>query len=169
MMQTKDDSFTDGDQKILSQFLHAWHEVFGSDQITASQALQYTEGIYDCPLKDAIHKLYPKKNQITAKGLGRLLNYRAEIVVDGLKLQRYKAKSSNDAAFWRVTTVNKQQLSQTQKSNAAPFWKPAPSLEKQEEQKADVYMMSVNILEKLQPMLLNIIYDELLKEVNDAA
>jgi hypothetical protein len=81
----------------------------------------------------------------------------------------YASCNLKNVTFSPIAKKANHQQEQTSKSNAAPFWKPAPSLEKQEEQKADVYMMSVNILEKLQPMLLNLIYEELSKEVNHAA
>lgn len=48
------------------------------------------------------------------------------------------------------------------------FWEASPEAKKDEDKKADIYLMAINILERLQPMLLNVIYEELNKEVANA-
>ena len=81
---------------------------------------------------------------------------------NSLKEVREKAQQCRDMIAEGLDPLD----SEPQKQK--PAWMQPRTKQTEEDRKADVYAMSVNILQRLQPVLLNLIYDELYNGMKDA-
>jgi hypothetical protein len=96
---------TDPEQEMLSALLVAWHNEFGSSQVTTAEVLQRANKGLDSPLLDAIRE-FSTHQQVTQRGLGRMLRFRADRICGGMKLQMLK-KNTSGIRYWRVLEMPK--------------------------------------------------------------
>ena len=96
----------DPEQEMLTCLLDAWHNEFGSIQVTTAEVLQRANKAIDSPLLEAIREFIPHQTQVSQKGLGKMLRFRADRICAGKKLQMLR-KSASGVRYWRVIEMPK--------------------------------------------------------------
>lgn len=99
----------DPEHEALSIILHCWVNRFGDKAITASELHKYLDpesnGLHEeaAQMRDAFEELSFGSVK-SARALGKVLGYRKDRIVDGLRLER--AGEKEKTALWRVTAVS---------------------------------------------------------------
>jgi hypothetical protein len=155
----------DMERKIhVSWLQHEFNQLLAQRAVPGAIQAEFSRHLKQCQAKGLFENFYART--VTFKEEHFDFAVRLE---EKFTAQDYEACSLKNVAAAPVPKMAEQlPTKETPTSTKTPFWKSKPNEALEEEKKADVYMMSVNILEKLQPMLLNLIYEELSKEVNHA-
>jgi hypothetical protein len=110
MQQVIANQATDPEQESLGELVKAWHKHFGSDWQPLSEVIDVYRKVFafdktvtspaEESLADAIKDFHVGHKELTTKGLGRMLKYRKERIVGGLRLEQ--SKVGHDTSRWRV-------------------------------------------------------------------
>jgi len=111
---------SDPEQVLLSDLLNGWHDVFGSDAVTAKDllavhtkvtdsdadarrgfAVQVTDG--ERQLADALNE-FRGVRALTARSIGKVLQFREGRLVDGMRIRK-RSTSGKHSQLWRVERV----------------------------------------------------------------
>lgn len=103
----------DPEQESLGRLLEAWHNIFGDEWQLTSKVIDVYRNVSiknaECASLDedtfveAINDFSNSKEQLTTKSLGKLLKYRKDRIVDGMRLEQLQA--GKNASRWRVVLL----------------------------------------------------------------
>lgn len=107
---------TDPEQESWSDFLRAWHEIFGATPTKVADAIKHYRHNWDNKhepdaLVEAIDCLNTSPGHLTAKKFGKLLKFRVGRVAGGLCLE--KGPEKDHASTWRVAPVTNGKVNET--------------------------------------------------------
>jgi hypothetical protein len=99
---------SDPEQEILGELLQALHDMFSGEFVSAIEIYKSAIDRMGCDkaarLEEVLNEIKGPSKGLNSRGVGRLLSYRADRIVQGLRLEARKDKSAG-SMLWGVVEV----------------------------------------------------------------